>query len=154
MILGKVISGGQTGVDRGALDAAMAVGFPVGGWCPSDRASESGPIPARYPLQPLARGGYRARTLRNVLDSEGTVILAPGALSGGTLLTHKFCLEHRKPVLVLDAQKFTEEQAARELSRFIEEHQVHILNVAGPRASNWSGGHQYAQNTLGALLAL
>ena len=62
MALTRIVSGGQTGVDRGALDAALAAGFPCGGWCPADRAAEDGAIPVRYPLTPLARGGYRERT--------------------------------------------------------------------------------------------
>jgi hypothetical protein len=67
MALRKIISGGQTGVDRGALDAALVHAFPCGGWCPADRSAEDGRIPDRYPLKPLARGGYRARTRRPVL---------------------------------------------------------------------------------------
>jgi Circularly permutated YpsA SLOG family len=59
----KIVSGGQTGVDRGALDAALAVGFACGGWCPGDRMAEDGPIPEKYPLMPLPNGGYRERTL-------------------------------------------------------------------------------------------
>jgi hypothetical protein len=69
MALTKIVSGGQSGVDRGALDAALAAGFPCGGWCPADRCAEDGPIPARYPLNSLARGGYRERARQNVLDS-------------------------------------------------------------------------------------
>jgi hypothetical protein len=70
--LAKIVSGGQTGVDGGVLDAALAAEFPCGGWFPADRSAEDGPIPARYPLTPLARGGYRERTRQNVLDSGGT----------------------------------------------------------------------------------
>jgi hypothetical protein len=72
MALIKIISGGQTGVDRGALDAALAVKFPCGGWCPADRRAEDGSIPGRYPLTPLPGGGYRERTRQNVIDSDGT----------------------------------------------------------------------------------
>jgi hypothetical protein len=153
MTLGKIVSGGQTGVDRGALDAALAVRFPAGGWCPSDRAAEDGEIPARYPLSRLDRGGYRARTLRNVQDSDGTAILAPGRPSGGTRLTLTFCRQHEKPLIVLDALQLSEEEAALELIRFIDENHVRTLNVAGPRASHWSSGHTYARDTITALLA-
>src|SRR5271165_7243365 len=75
MVLAKIVSGGETGVDRGALDAALALGFPCGGWCPADRSAEDGPIPQRYPLTPLPGIGYRRRTRQNVIDSDGTVIL-------------------------------------------------------------------------------
>ena len=88
--LAKIVSGGQTGVDRGALDAALAAEFPCGGWCPADRSAEDGPIPARYPLIPLARGGYRERTRQNVVEGDGTAILFHGVLGGGTLLTLNF----------------------------------------------------------------
>lgn len=74
MTLQKIISGGQTGADRGALDAALEARVPCGGWCPADRSAEDGSIPDRYPLTPLPVGGYRARTLKNVEDSDGTVI--------------------------------------------------------------------------------
>src|ERR1700691_4376263 len=118
MSLTKIVSGGQTGVDRGALDAALIGGFPCGGWCPADRSAEDGEIPERYPLTPLpgaAAAGtdpttrqiaeqYRARTLKNVQDSHDTVILFSGTLSGGTLLTQKFCLRENKPLIVVDSK--------------------------------------------------
>ncbi|MDH3584808.1 MAG: putative molybdenum carrier protein, partial [Phycisphaerae bacterium] len=74
----KIVSGGQTGADRAALDAALACGQPCGGWCPQDRAAEDGPIDPRYPLKELPGGGYRQRTHRNVIDSDGTVVLSFG----------------------------------------------------------------------------
>ena len=75
MRLTKIVSGGQTGVDRAALDAALAAIFPCGGWTPADRMAEDGVIPERYPLTPLLRGGYRERTRQNVVDSDGTAII-------------------------------------------------------------------------------
>jgi hypothetical protein len=95
MTLSKIVSGGQTGVDRGALDAALRVGFPCGGWCPQDRKAEDGPIPDRYPLVVLPGAGYRQRTLKNVKDSDGTVIIYANTLSGGTKLTRDFCQRER-----------------------------------------------------------
>jgi len=151
-MLEKIVSGGQTGVDRGALDAALEAEFPAGGWCPADRTGEDGPIPACYPVTPLPRGGYRERTLRNVQDSNGTAILAPGVLSGGTLLTHALCQEHGRPVHVVDALQLTEEEAADGLARFVAAHGISTLNVAGPRASGWPAGQAYARTTLTVLL--
>src|SRR5210317_1948565 len=80
----RIVSGGQTGVDRGALDAALTLGRVCGGWCPEGRLADDGPIPARYPLQELPGGGYRARTRRNVRDSDATLIVTFGAPTGGT----------------------------------------------------------------------
>jgi hypothetical protein len=152
----KLISGGQTGVDRGALDAALAAGFPCGGWCPADRAAEDGPIPDRYPLAPLA-GGYRERTRQNVLDSDATVILFDGRLSngrltGGTRLTRLCSREARKPLLVIDVAQRTPEEAAVAISAFIDANEVRILNVAGPRASGWPGGARTAFAVISKLL--
>src|SRR5579862_7217711 len=85
VLLRKIVTGGQTGVDRGALDAALASQFPCGGWCPADRSAEDGVIPATYPLTPLPGGGLRERTRQNVIDSDGTLIVCDGTLTGGEL---------------------------------------------------------------------
>lgn len=148
----KIVSGGQTGVDRGALDAALAAGFPCGGWCPADRAAEDGPIPARYPLTPLARGGYRERTRQNVLDSDGTAILFHGVLGGGTLLTLILCKWEGRPHVVIDASKTSESAAAADIARFVDEHDIHALNVAGPRLNGWKQGQGFALRTVGELI--
>lgn len=152
MRLRKIISGAQTGVDRGALDAALAAAFPCGGWCPADRSAEDGRIPDRYPLTPLAHGGYRARTRQNVLDSDGTVILAPGELIGGTLLTAQFCLQHGKPHVVIDASGVSEAQAAEVVLRFVAAHRIQVLNVAGPRVSGWPVGEGFARSVMAEVL--
>lgn len=126
MALTKIVSGGQTGVDRGALDAALVAGFACGGWCPADRRAEDGEIPEGYPLTPLPGAiaieadrtarqiaeQYRGRTLKNVQDSDGTVILFSETLSGGTLLTQKLCEREKKPFIGLDAQATTKLRAA------------------------------------------
>lgn len=139
-------------MDRGALDAALAAHFPCGGWCPADRKAEDGCIPDRYPVTPLARGGYRARTLKNVLDSDGTVILAPGELTGGTRLTLTFCQEHAKPHLVIDAAAEAQEQAAQEVLHFVESSGIAVLNVAGPRASGCAAGEGFARGVMEQVL--
>ena len=144
MTLTKIVSGGQTGVDRGALDAALAVNFPCGGWCTADRRAEDGVIPEKYALTALAVSGYRARTLKNVQDSDGTLILFSGALSGGTLLMRDLCLREKKPFMVLDAKQISISRAADAIERFIEENEIQVLNVAGPRASGWAEGYRFA----------
>jgi hypothetical protein len=169
MTLSKIISGGQTGVDRGALDAALVTGFCCGGWCPVNRVAEDGEIPERYPLTPLpsvnatvaseARPArqvgeqYRARTLKNVQDSDGTVILFSGTLSGGTLLTQKLCGREKKPLIVIDAQGSTKLRAADVIGRFVEENEIQVLNVAGPRLSGWPKGYVFALGTIGAVIS-
>ena len=122
-------------MDRGALDPALAAGFPCGGWCPEHRQAEDGVIPKTYPVEPLQGAGYRQRTRMNVVDSDGTVIFAPGVLTGGTALTQRSCEQWDKPCLVVDAAITSVEAAVRETLAFIEEHRIGVLNVAGPRGS-------------------
>jgi hypothetical protein len=153
MALIKIVSGGQTGVDRGALDAALAAGFSCGGWCPEDRAAEDGPIPERYPLTPLANGGYRERTRRNVQDSDGTAILFHQKLGGGILLTVNLCKRAGKPLVLLDASQLSESAAVDAVLRFVEEHEVRVLNVAGPRSSGWAQGYAFSLGVVRALIA-
>jgi hypothetical protein len=166
MALTKIISGGETGVDRGALDAALVAGFPCGGWCPADRGAEDGEIPERYPLTPLpavpatstvrstrqVAEQYRARTLRNVQDSDGTVILFSATLSGGTLLTRNLCAREKSPFIVLDAKQITKLRAADAIVRFVEEHEIQVLNIAGPRLSGWPGGYAFALAVAGEVI--
>ena len=153
MALAKIVSGGQTGVDRGALDAALEARFPCGGWAPDGRTAEDGPIPARYPLQVLAGAGYEERTLKNVLDSDGTAILHMGTLEGGTRQTMVHCVEHSKPFELVDASRASPRDAAAKIAALIERHRIAVLNVAGPRASKWPEAYQYAHSTLRHLLS-
>lgn len=149
----SIVSGGQTGVDRGALDAALACGAACGGWCPAGRRAEDGTIPVRYPLTATGAAAYRDRTRANVRDADATLILSPGAPSGGTALTMQFARQLGRPYLVVDADTTTPEAAAEQADAFLHRHRGVILNVAGPRASNWAGGADYARAVVGALLA-
>src|SRR5450631_131844 len=112
MPLTKIVSGGQTGVDRGALDAALAAHFPCGGWAPGDRMAEDGAIPDRYPMTVLPKGGYRQRTRLNVVDSDGTAILYYETLKGGTRLTRNLCALEKRPYILIDARQVPEPAAA------------------------------------------
>src|SRR5688572_80983 len=104
-MLNKIISGGQTGADQAALDFALEHGIPHGGWCPKGRLSEDGCIPEKYQLREMPTDAYPARTEKNVLDSDGTVIISISPrLSRGSLLTLKKAQEHGKPVLHLQSR--------------------------------------------------
>jgi len=150
----KIISGGQTGVDRAALDVALAHGIDCGGWCPAGRLDEFGRIPDRYPVRELDGGGFPERTLQNVKDSDGTVIIYPGKLSGGTEQTVRSCVEQQRPHQPIDASRISAEDAAKLISDFVLENKIGILNVAGPRQSEWIEGYDYASRTLEAFLKL
>lgn len=151
--LRKIISGGQTGVDRGALDAALECGFPCGGWCPAGRLAEDGVLDRRYPLRELVGGGYTARTLRNVLDSDATLIVHHGPMRGGTLQTWEFCREHGRPICCVDAAATDIDTAVESVRQFIKQHAVGVLNVAGPRASQWPAGYAWAHRLIQRLIA-
>ncbi len=154
MAIEKIISGGQTGVDRGALDAALQAAFPCGGWCPRGRRAEDGVIPARYPLLEVARSDYPERTHRNVRDSDGTLILYLRVLSGGTRLTAELCRREHKPLHLIDADQVDPVCAAHRVADFVTREGIRVLNVAGPRASGWPGAHAFSCAVVGGFLAL
>ena len=139
----KIISGGQTGVDRGALDAALAANTPCGGWCPKQRRAEDGRIPDRYPLLEMGSSDYRQRTLRNVLDSDGTLVIYFGELEGGTKLTVFYCRQQHKPCKLLNANEISTDRSADLVDDFIIAQGIKVLNVAGPRASSEPQAYDY-----------
>jgi len=145
----KIVSGGQTGVDRGALDAAIAMGAAHGGWCPRGRLAEDGPIPDRYQLSETDSAEYPIRTEQNVLDSDATLILCRGRLSGGTELTLRLAERHRRPHLVVDLRDPCPPQEVR---RWLQTQGVQVLNVAGPRESQSPGIGAEARGFVEAVL--
>jgi len=148
----KIISGGQTGVDRAALDVALEHGIECGGWCPAGRLDEFGKIPDHYPIHELPGGGFAERTLQNVKDSDGTVVIYPHELQGGTEQTVRFCVELERPQQLIDAAKISADGAANLIAGFVRKNNIGILNVAGPRQSEWPEGYDYAFHALSAFL--
>ena len=153
--LARITSGGQTGVDRAALDVALDLGIPCGGWCPRGRIAEDGPIDARYPLQETPRGDPAQRTEWNVRDAEGTLIIAPGPLRGGTALTHRLAGRLGRPCLIIDPGPEAEPPggAIDAVLDWLAEEGIAVLNVAGPRQSHASGIYQKTRQLLCAVLS-
>lgn len=132
----KIISGGQTGADRAALDVAIEMGIPHGGWIPKDRKTEAGPLPVQYRLQEMPSDSYAERTEKNVLDSDGTLIFSHGTLTGGSALTRQLAKDHGKPWLHLDLHQMAAMEAAHKVVEWIGQNSIEVLNVVGPRASH------------------
>jgi hypothetical protein len=171
----KIISGGQTGVDRAALDVALKHGIECGGWCPAGRLDEFGRIPDHYPINELnqeskerrpldrlggletaapwkERGIFAERTLANTRDSDGTIIIYSDQLRGGTEYTVECCKQLQRPYELIDASKVSIEDAAKLICDFVSKHKIAILNVAGPRQSEWPAGYDYAVGALNLFL--
>lgn len=148
------MTGGQTGVDRGALDAALDMKIECGGWCPEGRLAEDGSIPEQYPVQELAGGDYRDRTRKNVVDSDGSAIIYFGEIEGGTESTLDDCVQLAKPYQLIDGAGVQPGQAAKQIAEFVRERGVRTLNIAGPRASKIEKGHKYAFETVRMLVDL
>ncbi len=145
----KIVSGGQTGVDRAALDAAIACQVPHGGWCPKDRLAEDGRIADCYQLTELPSREYATRTERNVVDSDGTLLLYHPPLSGGTLLTQRLARRWNKPMFRQQLAGTVDYDA---IVAWIAEHQLRTLNIAGPRGSSRAGLQQEAYEVIYCLL--
>ncbi|MBL8888855.1 MAG: putative molybdenum carrier protein [Planctomycetaceae bacterium] len=145
----KIVSGGQTGVDRAALAVAVFLEIPHGGWCPLGRRAEDGAIPACYDLHETESPNYAVRTEQNILDSDGTLILTRGRISGGTALTINLAKRMNRPFVVFNLSK---EHHYNELREWAIKNQIRVLNVAGPRESSEPGitpeAEQFLTNAL------
>ena len=134
-MLEKIISGGQTGVDQAALDAAIKLGIPYGGWIPKGRKTENGPLPEKYDMREMPTSSYSHRTEQNVIDADGTLIISRGSLTDGSEYTRKMAMKHNRPWLHIDINKHAKFNAATSIVSWTAENSILILNVAGPRAS-------------------
>lgn len=141
----KIISGGQTGVDRAALDAAMTVGLPYGGIIPKGRLAEDGKVPEKYMLTEADNPTYEYRTEQNIIHSDATLILGYLPMTGGTHLTNEFCHKHSKPHLFVDLNQLHPEQKILEWIKTIK---PKVLNIAGPRESKYPGIYKITKNVL------
>ena len=131
----RIVSGGQTGVDRAALDVAIKLGIAHGGWIPRGRLTENGPLPKKYHLKETSSSRYSVRTEKNVVDTDGTLILSHGELIDGTEYTRKMAIRHSRPWLHIDLVQTAAFHAATTITHWIREKKIEILNVAGARAS-------------------
>ena len=148
-MISKIVSGGQTGVDRAALDVALELGIDCGGWCPKGRRAVDGVIPKKYPLTETATTAYNERTALNVRDSDGTLILNQGLLQGGTAYTVELAERLSSPCLLVDLGDSFD---AKAIAYWIERKRIRVLNVAGPREEKCPGIHDLAAARLRELL--
>lgn len=144
MNIEKIISGGQSGSDRGGLDAAIYLGIPHGGWCPKYRLAEDGRIPDIYKLRETQASGYRSRTYKNIEDSDGTIIFnGLSQLNGGSLLTYSYCKQLNKPYLIIHGG---DGDIGAQLFNFLQT--IKIVNIAGNRESKCPGIQEFTKKML------
>jgi len=154
MKIRKIISGGQTGVDRAALDVAMRHGIDHGGWIPKRRRAENGILPKKYELDEMSTTSYPKRTEKNILESDGTLIVSYGKLTGGSALTRKLAKKHGRPWLHIDLFRIQRMDAVRIVRGWLERNEIEVLNVAGPRASKGPGIYGETVELLSGVLGV
>ena len=137
----KFVSGGQTGVDRGVLDACIATGFDCGGWIPDGRK----PLDAKYPMSELMGGDYQDRTYQNVIDSDATIVLCYGFPTGGTQATIDYLRSTGKLHIVVDMRFHSMDEAEKCITEFITDGSFSSVNWAGPRESEWIDGYNVSR---------
>ena len=140
----KIWSGGQTGVDRAALDCALALGIPHGGWCPQGRIAADGVLDARYLLQETRSSGYRQRTKLNVQDTDATMLINVGPVTGGSLQTIRFAASLKRPYLVIQVDQGSMTDLAEAAVQWLQSHRFSRVNFAGPSEARCPG--IYAQS--------
>jgi len=153
-MLRKIISGGQTGADRAGLDFAIDHSIPHGGWIPKGRRTEQGPLDSKYQLEETNNTFYPDRTKRNIMDSDGTLIVAYGPVKkkGGTALTYRLCGQVKKPCCYINLNMLTIPEAAQDVASWIRSNSIRVLNVAGPKESIEPNIHVDTYNLLKSVL--
>ena len=147
----RIISGGQTGVDRAALDVALEHNFPCGGWCPKGRRAEDGRLPTHYPVKETASPDYEIRTELNVKEADGTLVLSWGKPADGTAFTIELARRCKSPCLVLDLER-RDQQMPAIIQNWIEKNKIRTLNVAGPKESKAPGIYKIARDVLTKMM--
>ncbi len=147
-LVSRIVSGGQTGADRGALDWAIRNNVPHSGWCPRGRKAEDGPLDPKYLLQETESAGYLQRTRQNVVDSDGTLIVNLGKLDGGTLATAKLAQKLDKPHIVVQLDSGAGDEDVKKLMDWLNRESISTLNIAGPRESKRPGIYSLANDIL------
>ena len=150
----KIISGGQTGVDRGALDACLEHSFDCGGWCPKGRLAEDGTIDNKYPLRETEENDYSIRTIKNVEEADGTLIIAPENITGGTLFTYQVAKKKNKPVLLITPNPADNSLKLSSIVDWLISNSIKTLNIAGPRESQWPDAYKKSRRLVEELLRL
>ena len=151
MALERIVSGGQTGADRAALDVAIELGIEHGGWCPRGRRAEDGPIDPSYRLTETESSDYRVRTEKNVVDSDATALITRGPATGGSALTARLARQHGAQLLQIDLDAIDFDAAVAKLGELCA--RIAVLNVAGPRESTTPGIGESVKQLLRAALA-
>lgn len=144
----KIVSGGQTGADRAALDFAIRHSIPHGGWLPKYRKAEDGPLPDYYQLREMETVSYAKRTEQNVIDSDGTLIISHGKLTGGSALTKQFAKKHHRPLLHIDFNNASMSESAKQIKKWVDWNEIKTLNIAGPGASKDADIYEGVMNLL------
>jgi hypothetical protein len=152
MQIKKIISGGQTGADQAALDVAIEMSIPHGGWVPKGRKTEKGRLPDGYNVRETEAIDYDQRTELNVVDSDATLILSKGQLEGGSALTQQLARKHHKPCLVIDLDELSEYKAVEIIRSWLDVRKIEVLNVAGPRESENPGIYENVKDLLKSVL--
>ena len=150
MVIQRIVSGGQTGVDRAALDVARELGVPSGGWCPKGRTAEDGVLAACYKMKETPTADYPLRTEWNVRDSDATLVLTRGEPTEGTAFTIELARRLRKPSVVVDLAQQTN---ISPLLDWISAHNIQTVNIAGPRESKCPGIYAEASKFLRHVLS-
>lgn len=143
----KIISGGQSGVDRAALDFALKNGIRCGGWCPLGRLAEDGIIPDTYPLKETITADYEERTKLNVRDSDGTIIIYKSVMDKGTALTIDLASLMKKPIIIF---RISDDliNVKNSLKNWITKNNISVINIAGLRESSSPGIYNETLNFL------